>query len=149
MGSNKKMKSNIWSKQLYDMVGVYGKYSYSLCKVMTKSFIANKKEINLNWKNKKDGNNTILTYCLENGYRELTDFYLKHFMNKLDLNIMRDDGSNALLLAIKYDFAKSVVEKIMWKTDSKNRNITNKWNDNTVQLAAIKGLHQIIKALKS
>merc|ERR1712087_398639 len=40
--SNKEIKVNIWSKQLYDMIGVYGKYSYNLCKVMTKRFINNK-----------------------------------------------------------------------------------------------------------
>eukprot|EP01084_Bolivina_argentea_P089295 161149_1 len=142
------IKSNIWSKQLYDMIGVYGKYSYHLCKVMTKRLI-NNKGVNINWINRKDGNNTILMYCLENRFIDLVEFYLRNFINKLDFNIKRDDGSNALLLSIKYDFNKGIVEKIMNKTDKQNRNITNKWNDNTVQLAKIKGLHQIINSLTS
>merc|ERR1712130_842968 len=113
-----------------------------------KRLVYSKKGININWQNKKDANNTILMYCIENGCKELVDFYLKNFLNKMDFNIMRDDGSNALLLAIKYDYKQNIVEKIMWKTDTKNRNITNKWNDNTVQMAQIKGMHKIINSLK-
>ena len=144
---SKEQRKNIWSKQMFDMIGVYGKYSEHFCKRMSKRFVS-RKDVDINWQNKKDANNTILMYCIENGCRELVDFYLKHFLNKLDFNILRDDGSNALLLAIKYDFKQNVVEKIMWKTDTKNRNITNKWMDNTVQMAQMKGMHQIINSLK-
>ena len=143
----KEIKEHIWSKQLYDMISVYGKYSYNLCKVMTKRFINNKGS-NINWQNKKDGGNTIFLYCLENGCYELVQYYLKNFLTKLDLNISRDDGSNALLLSIKYDFNQEIVEKIIDRTDVKNRNITNKWNDNTIQLAQIKGFHHLIKRMK-
>ena len=59
-------KSHVWSKQLYDLIGVYGKYSHHLCKVMTKRFL-NHKDADLNWKNAKDGHNTVLMYCIENG----------------------------------------------------------------------------------
>eukprot|EP01084_Bolivina_argentea_P014476 27061_1 len=132
------MWHNVWNKQMYDLVSVYGKYQKNLCKTLTKRLIVNKK-CDINWMNKKDGNNTILMLCLENQYQELTNYYLTNFIHKLDFNLSRDDGSNALLLSIKYDANKQIVEKILYKTDSKNRNVTNKWHDNTLSLARIKG----------
>jgi len=145
---SKNAKSNIWSKQMYDLVGVYGKYSYHLCKVMTKRLI-NHKDADLNWKNGKDGNNTVLMYCIENGCSRMVQFYLKTYLKKLDLNAMRDDGSNALLLSIKHDLEPDLIERIMVETEVKNRNVTNQWGDNTEKLAQIKGLHRIVRSLKS
>lgn len=145
---SRSQKRHIWSKQLYDLVGVYGKYSHHLCKVMTKRFM-NHKEADLNWKNGKDGHNTVLMYCIENGCSEMVEFYLKTFLSKLDLNVRRDDGSNALLLSIKHDLDYALIDKILAETEATNRNVTNRWGDNTVQLAQIKGLHHIVYSLKS
>merc|ERR1712032_162107 len=136
---NKEQKRNIWSKQMYDLVGVYGKHSHHLCKAMTKRFM--KKGADLNWKNPKDGHSTVMMYCIENGCAEMVAFYLKTFVSKLDLNVTRDDGSNALLLSIKHDLEGALIEKIMAETESTNRNVTNRWGDNTMQLAQMKGLH--------
>jgi len=134
---------------MFDLVAVYGKYCSHFCQRMSKRMMS-RKGVDINWQNKNASSamNNVIMHCLENGCRQMVDFYLKHFLNKMDFNLQREDGSNALLLAIKYDFGKDIVEKIMWKTDTKNRNITNKWKDNTVQMAQTKGLHSILNSLK-
>jgi len=60
-------------------------------------------------------------------------------------DLIRKDGSNALLLAIKNDFPQSVVAKIAQRT--KNKNIINKFNENTLQLAKAKNMQEIVELI--
>jgi len=142
------LQSEIWSKQLYDLMAVHGKYSYHLCRAMTKRLVSHK-HANLNWQNPKDGGNTLLLCCLEHRFGELVYFLTHQYLNsKLDVNVARADGANALLLSIKYDFDKEIVEKILQHTHVENRVVTNTQNENTLQLAQSKGLHSIVQALQ-
>ena len=120
------------------MVGMYGKDKAKFCRQMARRFM--KKGADINWQNPKESNNTVAMQIIENKYVELLHFVLT--LREWNADIERRDGSNALLLAIKHDIAEDVIAEIARRT--KNRNVTNKWGENTVQLAKAKGIEAFL-----
>jgi len=71
-------KRNVWSKQLYDLVGLYGKSAIRMCREMTRRFI--KKGADINWQNPRENDQTIMMYCIEHRYLECVDFFFIYAM---------------------------------------------------------------------
>ncbi|ETO17900.1 hypothetical protein RFI_19404, partial [Reticulomyxa filosa] len=117
MDTNK--RTNLWSKQMYDLVSCYGKEYGSACKQMMKSLT--NKGASVNWQNPLDGNNTIIMHCIENEYLQILSELLT--WKEWNPDLTRNDGSNALLVALQNHLPQPMIVQIAKRT--KDKNVTN------------------------
>lgn len=121
---------------------MYGKSKPRLCRQLTRRLI--EKGADLSWVNPNENGNTIVMFAIENKYLECVEYLSSMQWNG---NVTRNDGSNSFLLCLKHDFPQSVTAKIASRT--KNLNVTNKFGDNSLQLARNKQMEEIVSIINN